>query len=743
MDRQELEKLLRLLETLEDPEGVLFDRIEELTEKQNETLSRIELQASATVQDAVLRLEQLLKVQKGEKGDPGRAFTYEDFTEEQLEALRGPEGNTPEIDLEALVREVDIDIPTTEDIVLDMEQLEGNERLSYDALKDKPDISRLQSDLDRTRQLSEEAIKQSQMYGGGNSATFLKNLRDVDLNGLQDNYILKWDQATGKWRPEVDSGGETNTASNVGGGAGVFKQKNGADFEFRTLTGSSGVSITEEADEVDISVSLSSFDTGDLAEGSNLYFTDERAQDAVGSILTDSAEIDFTYDDAGNSITAALVTGSIDETKLDTSVNASLDLADSASQPGHTHTKSDLTDIADFLLESEVDIDIKTLTLPASTTISSFGASLVDDADAAAARTTLGLGTIATLNSIDISTNTNLAVSAPITLTGDTIGIDQSALDHGTISGLSDDDHTQYALLAGRGGGQELIGGTDASDNLMLKSTSNATKGKIQFGNSGINVFNETNEYWGFGIASPEVPIHIVGEDADPGFNSMFVQRYADAAQGVGINFDKARGTFASPTDVLEADTAGVIRVQGWVNGGFQVLSNFQTKARGVTATGANGWVRLLVSNQGSNFEMLSARSEIGLEFNRQSRDLDFQVRGQTLSHMLFLDASSATENVALLASSAPNWQSMDRGVFVGAASTLPTGNPADGAFLYVDDVSAGNAAFSVRNENGSSGFVCLSDGTTGGGTSAGLGNQYVEMNINGTVYKVLHDGTV
>lgn len=34
-------------------------------------------------------------------------------------------------------------------------------------------------------------------------------------------------------------------------------------------------------------------------------YTDEQAQDAVGSILTDSATIDFTYDDAGGQITAS------------------------------------------------------------------------------------------------------------------------------------------------------------------------------------------------------------------------------------------------------------------------------------------------------------------------------------------------------------------------------------------------------------------------------------------------------
>lgn len=48
-------------------------------------------------------------------------------------------------------------------------------------------------------------------------------------------------------------------------------------------------------------------DTDDVAEGSNLYFTNERAQDAVGSILTDSASIDLAYDDAVGTITAALI----------------------------------------------------------------------------------------------------------------------------------------------------------------------------------------------------------------------------------------------------------------------------------------------------------------------------------------------------------------------------------------------------------------------------------------------------
>ena len=51
--------------------------------------------------------------------------------------------------------------------------------------------------------------------------------------------------------------------------------------------------------------------------------------------------------------------------------------------------------------------------------------------------------------------------------------------DHGTLSGLGDDDHPQYALLTGRSGGQIIYGGTDSGDDLTIYSTSHATPGDI------------------------------------------------------------------------------------------------------------------------------------------------------------------------------------------------------------------------------------------------------------------------
>jgi hypothetical protein len=78
---------------------------------------------------------------------------------------------------------------------------------------------------------------------------------------------------------------------------------------------------------------------------------------------------------------------------------------------------------AGALMDSEVDANIKTLVLPASTTISTFGASLVDDAAAVNARTTLGLGNVDNTSDANkpVSTATQTALDAKVALAGDTM----------------------------------------------------------------------------------------------------------------------------------------------------------------------------------------------------------------------------------------------------------------------------------------------------------------------------------
>ena len=65
-----------------------------------------------------------------------------------------------------------------------------------------------------------------------------------------------------------------------------------------------------------------------------------------------------------------------------------------------------------------------------------------------------------------------------------------------------------YAALGGKPGGQTLSGGSQSQENLRLQSTSNGTKGKILFGNSG---YDEANNWLGIGTNAPSDSIETTG----------------------------------------------------------------------------------------------------------------------------------------------------------------------------------------------------------------------------------------
>lgn len=133
------------------------------------------------------------------------------------------------------------------------------------------------------------------------------------------------------------------------------------------------------------------------------------------------------------------------------------------------------------------------------------GGALVDPgANGIVVRTALNVTTARTI----VQGSTKVSVSNGSGVSGNpTIDINQGNLDHGSIGGLSDDDHAGYAWLAGRSGGQSLTGGTGAGENLTLSSTANATKGKIVFGSA--SVYDQVNDRFGIGQTTPLHPIHL------------------------------------------------------------------------------------------------------------------------------------------------------------------------------------------------------------------------------------------
>ena len=132
---------------------------------------------------------------------------------------------------------------------------------------------------------------------------------------------------------------------------------------------------------------------------------------------------------------------------------------------------------AGALMDSEVDADIKTLSLPANTTISDFGKTVVDDADAAAARTTLGVDVSGTDNSTPVTlVNENYLTISGQAITGGTVPLGsggtgqttaQASIDALTQSSGATDNYVLtknssgnavWAAAPGSGGGEANTG---------------------------------------------------------------------------------------------------------------------------------------------------------------------------------------------------------------------------------------------------------------------------------------------
>lgn len=94
-----------------------------------------------------------------------------------------------------------------------------------------------------------------------------------------------------------------------------------SDAQLTVIGNTSNTNTGDQTSIVGITGTKAQFDTA-CSDGNFLYsgditqYTDELAQDAIGSILTDTTEIDFTYDDATPKIEAAIKNASITYAKI-------------------------------------------------------------------------------------------------------------------------------------------------------------------------------------------------------------------------------------------------------------------------------------------------------------------------------------------------------------------------------------------------------------------------------------------
>lgn len=171
-------------------------------------------------------------------------------------------------------------------------------------------------------------------FGGGTS-----NSATTSTTNLQQSY-------NNSSNPEIltDStrGAVTIRRGSAADSDNVLEIQANAGTNTFTVTGSGNVAIsgnTTFAGTVDLT-------TTKIAEGTNLYFTDERAQDAVGLILTDTNDIELSYVDGTPSISADLRSSSITAKTEVTADVADFVMISDTSDSGNLKK----ADLGDFLL---------------------------------------------------------------------------------------------------------------------------------------------------------------------------------------------------------------------------------------------------------------------------------------------------------------------------------------------------------------------------------------------------------
>ena len=214
---------------------------------------------------------------------------------------------------------------------------------------------------------------------------------------------------------------------------------------------------------------------------------------------------------------------------------------------------------------------------------------------------------------------------------------DLEALAASILSGLAG-----AVLLAGRAGGQQVAGGTAASEDLTFTSNATATKDRIFFGSAQTSAFDEPNGRLGMGTAAPSNRFHAL-DSTDVA--TVFLSQ----------NTDAAGTTVASAQFRAVASTA---QVQLMAHGSGRTLSRY-----GLTM---GGWAELVafVGN--------------GL------------VVGTSISAPLVFGTNSA-ENMRLASGGnlafggTGSFGGGAKVIFIANATTAPTTNPTGGGVLYCE----------------------------------------------------------
>ena len=283
--------------------------------------------------------------------------------------------------------------------------------------------------------------------------------------------------------------------------------------------------------------SISNHDTGDLTEGTNLYYTDERVDDRVNALITAGTGLTKTYDDASNTYTLAF---SFSEFDTDSVVEGSTNLFTTAARTRtHFTYGTGITHSGGTLSVTQADIDTDNITEGSSNLFTT------------AART-----------------RTHFTYGTGITHSSGTLSVTQSDIDTDNV--------------------------TEGSTNLF--TTAARTRGHISVGgdlayNSGTGVisFTERTDAQVNTLADARITAADTDDLSEGSTNLYYTNARADARVVAGITgkLDASAISTFGLTLVDDADAAAVIATLGLGTAATTASTAYATAAQGTLAASA------------------------------------------------------------------------------------------------------------------------------------------------------------
>lgn len=212
--------------------------------------------------------------------------------------------------------------------------------------------------------------------------------------------------------------------------------------------------------------------------------------------------------------------------------------------------------------------------------------------------------------------------------------------DHGALTGLSDDDHSQYALLAGRTGGQTITGGNAASNNLILRSTTNGTKGQVRVDETTASTSSTTGAFTVAGGVGISGALHVAGDAHALNFKGLYFGgewnvNFSSNENGI-VNLlangngtgNILTGTGNKTVNIANGAGSNVINI-----GGANSTVNINGTLQWVNTTNLNVSDKLITVNKGG---AASSGDDAGLEIEENNTITGWFKTGDTRSAWLF-----------------------------------------------------------------------------------------------------------